>query len=322
MKKSHLIILAVLLVLIAVYFIARGQRPLEKEVRFFGSDSTEIAKMMFFTPADTIIIEKKTNEWKLVHPIQWEVNENHLELFFKRVFNIKTSTTPMSEDTELQRMYKVDDLSAVQVKLYDSKGKMLEHAYIGNGANTSFDYGRKANDKKIYQFKDNITNLVKPDIFQWRSPNITNLKRSQIDYIDVKYTKNAYSLTVIGDSIRYSDKNETFVIPFYNRAQHKIINALENLMTWQFIDKDTDQYANQFKNPDCRVVVHLKDKRTKSFTMIRKVEQLHDRAPNEPDYSVTVLMMVDDNITPLYQMTGDFINRFTRASQHFKVEFD
>ena len=153
----------------------------------------------------------------------------------------------MSEDPNLQSMYKVDAEQAMQVKIYNKSGKILDHVFIGNGTDTSFDYGRRNGDKRIYQFKNNLTNLVKPDIYLWRSTNITNLKRSQIDFIDVTYTKNAYKLTVLGDSIRYTDTTESFMIPFYNRAQHKVINALENLMTWQFLDKGTEQWADEFQ---------------------------------------------------------------------------
>ena len=47
-----------------------------------------------------------------------------------------------------------------------------------------------------------------------------------------------------------------------------------------------------------------------------------DPEPNSPESDVFVLMKIDDKMTPLYQMTGDFINRFTRAAMHFKVEYD
>lgn len=322
MKKSHWIILIILLVLIGVYFIARNKRPLEKEFRFFNSDSTDIARLQFFTLSDTIIVNRQDDGWKLVHPVEWEVNEQQLEYFFSQVLPIRTSTTPMSDDPNLQSMYKVNADLGIQIKLYNKNNRLLEHVFIGNGTNTTYDYGRRQGDRKIYQFKHNITNLVKPDLFLWRSPNITNLKRSQIDFIDVTYTKNAYTLTVLGDSIRYADARESFTIPRFNMAQHKVINALENLMTWQFIDKDTEQWADEFKNPECRIVVHLKDGKTKTFTIIRKIEQLTGTHAHEPDKSVFVLMMIDDKPSPLYEMTGDFINRFTRAAMHFKVEYD
>lgn len=322
MKKSHWIVLIVLVVLTAVYFLARSRQPVEKEIRFFKADSVDVYKLEFFTPADTIIVSRDADAWRLVYPVDWEVNQQQLEYFFTQVLPIKTSATPMSDDPNLQNMYKVNADLGIQVKVYDRGGKLLDHAYIGNGANTTYDYGRRQGDRKIYQFKSNITNLVKPDIFLWRSTNITNLKRGQIDFIDVTYTKNAYTLTVLADSIRYSDSRETFMIPLYNRAQHKVINALENLVTWQFIDKDTEQWKAAFEKPECRIEVHLKDKKVRTFTLIRKVTPLEGTHPNEPDKDVYVLMMVDDRPSPLYQMTGDFINRFTRAAMHFKVEYD
>ncbi len=322
MKRSHWITLIILIVLIGIYFIGKEKQPLEREMSFFSADSAAISKIVLFTPQDTVTIEKKGNEWKLVHPVVWAVNEQQLDSFFNKVLKIETSITPMSEDPNLQSMYKVDDKEAVQVKLFNKSGKLLDHVYIGNGASTSYDYGRKQGDKRIYQFKENLTNLVRPDVYLWRSPNITNLKRDKIDHIDVTYTKNAYMLTILGDSISYTDKRESFIIPEFNRAQHKIINALENLMTWQFVDKDTEQYAEAFANPECKIVVYLKDKSIKTFTLIRKDTPRENAGPNEPQKDVYVLMMIDDQMTPLYQMTGDFINRFTRAAMHFKVEYD
>lgn len=321
MKKSHWITLIVLVLMIGIYIVARHTVPVQHEVRFFSADSIDIAKLEFFTPEDTVIIQKQGNEWRLSYPLVWEVNELQLKTFFEQALPVKTSSTPMSEDPNLHKMYKVDDANAIQVKIYNKSGKVLDHVYIGNGTDTSFDYGRKKGDKDIYQFKNNISSLVKPDIFQWRSPNITNLKFSQIDHVDVTYSKNSYTLTTVGDSIRYTDKNESFMIPIYNRAQYKIVNVLENLMTWQFLDKDTEQYAQEFKNPACKITVYLKNKTTKTFTMIRLM------APNlsSPDgqmSGVLILMMIDDKTTPLYQMTGDFINRFTRSANHFKSEYE
>jgi hypothetical protein len=322
MKKSHWIILIVLIVLIGVYFIAKSRQPIEKELRFFTSDSVDVAKLEFITVEDTIIVSKIKNEWRMTYPLQWEVNQTQIESFFSKVFAIKTSETPMSEDPMQQKMYKVDDANAIQVKVYNNKGKVIDHVFIGNGANSDLDYGRRNGEKSIYQFKDNITVFVKPDIYQWRSPNISNIKKDQIEKIDVTYTKNAYSLTVFGDSIVYADKNESFTIPAYNRAQYKVINALENLMTWQFLDKDTEQYAKKFISPACKVVVTLKDKKTKTFTLIQIVETKKEAWDESPQTSTKILMMIDDKITPLYEMTGDFINRFTRAPQHFKAEYD
>jgi hypothetical protein len=322
MKKSHLIILVLVIVLVAVYFIARNARPIEKEKRFFKADSIQVYRMEFFTSQDTVIVEKKDNTWKLVYPVKWDVNDEQLGLFFKQVLPIKTSITPMSEDHKMFSLYKVDEESAVQVKLLDKWGRKLDHAYIGNGGNTSYDYGRKNGDWKTYQFKSNITNVVTPDVFTWRSPNITNLKRNQMDRIEVTYLKNSYTLKVLADSLIYADKKEIFTIPQYNRAQYKLMNALENLRTWQYVDKDTEQYAEKFKRPDCKITVYLKDGKTKTFTLLRKVNSVLNTSSDGPDNTVEVLMMVDGKLTPLYLMTGDFINRFTRASNHFKAEYD
>lgn len=322
MKKSHWIALLTLVVLAGIYIIARNKQPLEKEIRFFKADSAAIARLEFITTEDTVIVQKKGDNWQLTYPLAWDVNESQINSFFSQVLPIKTSTTPMSEDPALQKMYKVDEAGAVQVKIYDKAGKIIDYAYIGNGTNTSFDYGRKKDDNKIYQFSNNITGFVKPDIFQWRSPNITNLKQNEIDNIEVSYTMNSYKLTMAGDSIRYSDKNESFMIPYYNRAQYKIINALENLMTWQFYDKDTEQYATAFQKPECKITVNLKNKKTRVFTLIRTKNQKPDPLAAIETNEPVILMMIDNKITPLYQMTGDFINRFTRSSSHFKTQHD
>lgn len=322
MKKSHWIILIVLIILISIYFIAKNKQPVQKEAKFFTADSIDVAKLEFTSPEDTIIVTKTKNEWKLIYPLQWSVSSTHIESFFSKVLPAKTSLTPMSEDPMQQKMYKVDDANAIQVKIYNSKGKLLDHVYIGSGGNTDLDYVRRAGDKKIYQFKDNLTAFVKPDIYQWRSPNIAALKKEQIDKIEVFYTKNAYSLKVFADSMVYSDKHETFTVPFYNRAQFKVINALENLMTWQFLDTDTEKYAKNFLNPACKIVVTLKDKTTKTFTLIQVTETKKEAWDDKPQTTSKILMMIDDKIAPLYEMTGDFINRYTRAAMHFKAEYD
>jgi hypothetical protein len=322
MKKRHWLILLALVVLTGVYFIARSRQPVEKDIRFFQADSAAIARLEFFSTEDTILIEKRGKDWKLVYPLYWDASEQQMNTFFSKVLPMRTSATPMSEDPGLQSLYKVDSLSAIQVIVRDKSGKILDHAYIGNGTDTSYDYGRKQGDNRIYQFKDNLTNLIRPDIFQWRSPNIINLKRDQIQSINVTYTKNSYTLKMDGDSLRYSDSSEKFTVPPYNRAQYKIINALENLMTWQFVDKNTGLYAADFKTPACTIVLHLKDGQTRTLTLISKVEPGQPVQPGEPDQNILVLLKLDAQPSPLYQMSADFLNRFTRAAAHFKAEYE
>lgn len=322
MKKSQWLLLIILIVLIAAYYILKKNEPVEKEVRFFKADSSDIARMEFISTEDTIIVVKNGNEWKLQYPVVWGANETQVEAFFSKVLPIKTSSTPMSEDPGLQKMYKVDEVSGLQVKIYDKKDNLLDRVYIGNGGNSTLDYGRRHSENSIYQFNTNITAFVTPDIFQWRSPNIINLKREQISRIDVTYSKNSYTLTVDADSIRYSDKREAFTILPYNRAQYKVINALENLRTYQFVEKNTAQYAKAFQNPVCKIVLQLKDGKTKTLTCIRNENKLAEPFPNSPDREVIIYMMIDDDMSILYQMSGDFVNRFTRASAHFKTEYD
>lgn len=322
MKKSHWITLIVLILLVSIYFLAKARQPVEKEIRFFKADSVQVAKIELTSPKDTIIVVKDKDAYRLSYPLDWEANDIQLKMFFEKILPIKVSTIPMSEAPNMQSMYKVDAAQAVQVKLYSRSGKLLDHVYIGNGTNSSYDYGRRAKQNQIYQFKQNITNIVNPDIFQWRTPNITNIKLPNIERIEVVYTKNAYTLTMAPDSIRYSDKKESFAIPQSNRAQHKIINALENLMTYQYIDKDTGQYATAFQKPECEVTVYLKDKKVRKLTMIRKETPLLNPSPGGPQKEIIIILRIDGNMKTLYSMSGDFINRFTRASGHFKVEFE
>jgi hypothetical protein len=322
MKKSHWISLIILLVLFGIYIVARHSVRIEQEVRFFKADSVDIARIELISPEDTIVVSKSGNQWKLKYPLAWEVNEQQLSSFFNQVLSAKTSSIPMSEDPNQHSVYKVDEKSAIQVKLYDKQGKLLDHVYIGNGTDTTFDYGRKQGDKDTYQFKDTITNFVRPDLALWRSNNILNLKQVQIDHIDITYPHNSYTLAMVGDSIRYTDKHKNFMIPSNNRAQFKIINALENMMTWQFQDKNTEQYTRAFQHPDCHIVITLKNKEIRTITLIDVKTDMTPAEPNQTGEQPLILLMLDNKPAPLYQMSADFLNRFTRAAEHFQTEYD
>ncbi len=321
MKKSHWISLVILAILVGLYFLARNWQPVEREARFFRADSAQVVRLEFSTPGDTVIIGKADKQWKLLYPVVWDVNEQQLSTFFNQVLAAKTSATPMSEDAAQQQLYKVDSLSAVRVRIYGQGEELLDHAFIGNGTDTSFDYGRRQGELQIYQFRDNLTNLVRPDVFLWRSPNITNLKRAQMDKIEVTLPDHAYTLTLLPDSIRYTDPHESFIIHPHNRAQYKIINVLENLMTWQFVDTGTEQYEQAFRAPDCRVKVTLKDRSVRTFTLIR-IESGAPPDPGSPINNEQVMLKLDDKPAPLYQMTGDFLQRFTKTAGSFKAMND
>ncbi|MDD4310684.1 MAG: hypothetical protein PHO32_09910, partial [Candidatus Cloacimonetes bacterium] len=95
MKKNKLILLVILFVLVAAYFVLRFTRPEEKNSRIFDLDSLAIFSIEVFDANDSLRIEKQKDIWVLVSPVRWETDASRMQSLFTDVISARYPKTPM-----------------------------------------------------------------------------------------------------------------------------------------------------------------------------------------------------------------------------------
>jgi len=306
MSRRYKILIPILLSLAAIFFYMRWKHEgVEKTFRLFQADSLSIGRIELRKGEQYIILEKQDSLWMMIDPLQWRVQEDLIKNLFRDLINSDISDAVVSESTDNDSYYGLDPAHALQMKLYDRKGGLLDHVFIGNTGNP-FDYIRRQGSTSIYQTRTKVANVFIPDAPVWRDISVLNIPESQILRIAVGYRKNSYTLTAELPRWRYTDSRENFVIPVENTAIVRVLNVLNNLNTMQFYDGDNSAYLPLFADPECTVEVFLRHRIMRKLSFARL---------NDTEF----ILMLDDDPKVLYGVIFDSINRFTRSAEIFKM---
>jgi len=303
MKYRNLILLAVFLVLLGLFFFLRNRAPKEKLLKVIDADSTRVAQIHIFNVADTVVVAKKDGQWLLQYPEQAKVNPDMMRVFFDFLRDATYSGMPMTESGTNLARYGLDASKALQIRVLDTSGKLLAHCHFGNTDNP-YDYFRFDKDKKVYQVKQPIWGRLQPKVDSWRSPNILSIQWDQMDAISVKHSKNSYVLTRQGPDWYYMDNREKFLIPPHNVTMGKLLNVLANLEAYTY--KRTDEIAQAPLSEVADVKINMTDKSSHNIKFY-----LQDK-----DY----LMTVDGDESKYYSMVFDQVQRFTRHAEVFRLK--
>ena len=303
MKHRNLILLAVFLVLLGLFFFLRNREPKEKLRKVIDADSTQVAHIHIYNVADTIVVAKQNGQWMLQYPEQARVNPDMLRVFFEFLRDATYSGTPMTESDDNLARYGLDESKALQIRVLDTAGKLIAHCHFGNTDNP-YDYFRYDKDSKVYQVKQPIWGRLQPQVDSWRSPTILSIRWDQMDAISVKHTNNSYVLTRQGPDWHYADSREQFKIPPGNVTMGKLLNVLANLEAYTYKRPEEINRAQLSEVAD--VKIEMTDKSSHSIKF-----HLWDK-----EY----LMTVDGDESKNYSMVFDQVQRFTRHAEVFRLK--
>ena len=304
-KYRNLILLIIFLLLVGLFFILRRNEPKERVVKIIDADSLAIAKIQIYNVADTVIVYKKDDTWLMSYPDKAATNMDMMEYFFKDVFTATYSETAMNEHAKSLHQYGLDKDKEVQLKLFDSNGKLLTHCRFGN-TNNPFDYFRYGNSRKVYQVRSRaISGRLRPDANAWRSPIILSIKPFELAGITVTHPKNSYVLTRDKTDWYYMDKNQQFMIPHGNVTMGKILNTLEKLESYRYskaseIDKKSLKIAAE-------VDISLTSKGKHNLTFYQQGEDQY-------------YLVLDGDESRYYHMVLDQLYRFIRHAEVFNIQ--
>ena len=308
MNKKNLIYIGVLAVLVLIYSLSKGlANYTEKQIDFFSVDSVNVSKIEISSKEGNIELAKAGNEWKLVKPVDYPAETSSVDRFFEKVLHVKATSTPLSESEESLKFFGLEDSVAINLKIYDSSNKLLENVYIAQADNYNYSLGRYADSYKVLQLNSQIFSMLTPKSDTWRKRTILDLEKDDIASINVKYTKNEYSLTATDTLWVYKDSEESFGIDQMNPQIQKVFGGLLFASTSQFLDFGFDEFAERFKEPTLTVDVTLKDGSKIKLTSI------HLKEDNN-----RFLVMKDEGKDHLFYLPKSWSNRFTKSSNHFK----
>jgi hypothetical protein len=304
MKNSIKILLIILIVLVAAYFLLRLRQPVEKQSPIFDLDSLAIGTLEVFDQADTLKFKKVDGIWNLSSPVAWAADTLRIKALFKNVLTAKYPNTTMGEGKEAISNFKLQDNQALHIVVGDANGKKRIHTMFSNLGNP-YDYFRYAGSDKVYQIKSKVANTFTTELATWRSPHVVHHEEGELDSIDVIHAKGSFTLTRKGYEWTYRDAREQFPIPYNNLGIMKVVSALANMDTYIFIDGGAKEHAHRFTKPECEVTLHLSNKSTQVLSFVKLEDDNY-------------LLMVDKDPSVLFMLPFDTVFRFMRHADVFR----
>ena len=303
MKKNKIILLIIFLALLvlAIYLLTSQQKK-ETLKPIFPADSTNIVKIEIANPGTSITFLKINNRWQITYPIKWDVDEDHFKMFWTEVLREKYSTEPIASGKAALNQYGLKDSTALKIKIYDSKNKLLEEVWFSDLGNPA-DYFCFKGDNNIYQIKRKVCLNYQPKLDSWRSSYALRIFPEQLYAIEVKHTKNSYQLTRNGNVWHYKDSKEDFDIPPGNVTMGKILNALARLGSGTMFPRGNIDLTD---SPVCKVKLLLTDNSTIQIEFY----------PGEKNYFMTIDLYPD----LVFEVPFDTYFRFTRFAATFRAQ--
>ncbi len=305
MKRGKIVLLLILIalaVLAAWLLLSKKRQETIKPV--FTADSTMVSRIEIADAKLKMVLAKVNDHWSIIEPIKWEVEKDHFRGFFHDVILQTYGATPLSRGKEALNQYRLEGSTAVKVKVFDTKGKLIREAWYSD-LNNSMDYFRFAGDDRVYQTRQKSKSLYRPDMDKWRSPYVLSLSTEQMRSIKVTHPKNSYELTSRDSFWHFRDKNEEFDIPAGNVTTGKIFNIIARLGSYSVLSgKDLPTKAS-LSATLCEVTIQTKRNKTYDLKFYRYKEQY---------------LMIDASHPELnFIVPFDTVFRFTRHAALFRA---
>jgi len=150
MNKTIKILLAVFAVLIAIYFLFfRSSEKVTTEkidAKLFVADSSKIDKIEIVKNAETIVLEKVNNQWKLTKPIDYPADTSNIYLMLSDLKNF-TLESVASENPAKFSGY-LDSVHNAKITTYQ-EGKPLGTFILGKTQANDNSYIKKPEENRI-----------------------------------------------------------------------------------------------------------------------------------------------------------------------------
>lgn len=233
MKRSTLYSVIVLIALAIVAFFALRR---EGELSTSGTtgqmlvsyDSSAVDKIELFSPAKTIVLEKKAGTWMLTSPINYRADQTSAASAVGKGRRIELKSL-VSTNPENQKLFQVDSTGTL-VKVY-ANGTLKASFVVGKPSNSyTENYIRLSGSNDVQLTNEVISSYFTKQVKDWRDRTVFKTDESGIKNVTFQYGDTTFTL-MMQDSlwrIGTDSANQTTVKP--------LLTALARIEADDFID--------------------------------------------------------------------------------------
>lgn len=203
MNKNIKILLAAFAVLIAVYllFFRTGEKvSTDKiEAKLFVADSSKIDKIEIVKNTETIVLEKISNQWKLVKPIDYPADTLNVNLMLSDLKNF-TLESVASENPAKFNSY-LDSVNNAKISTFQ-EGVLLGTFILGKTQSNDNSYIKKPEENRIILASNLTAALFTKKANDYRNKLILSIQPFSVSSVSFKSTdSNNVDFTVARDTV-------------------------------------------------------------------------------------------------------------------------
>jgi len=299
MKTKHTVVALVILLGLGAYvaFFERGEKPAEGQILNF--DPKAATKLEVVRGTDTLVIEKRGDDWVMTQPVKGMANPDTVESMVKALARFKPTGSREGEDLNDAHY----GLSSAAIKATAWFGDRKVSLHIGAETAGNEFYASIPGDPKLYF----VSSMTKTDLEKkpedLRDKNVARFKLEEVRQFQVQFDGNDIAMEndpEPGESKDVPGPNHwTLTQPVKAKASttaaDDLVRKVQNLMVEEFVDTPAtgdDPYG--LAKPSVKTTARL-EKGNKEVTVLfgREIEKKKDDAatkttsPTSPPPSAT-----------------------------------
>lgn len=117
MKKTRLILVILLAVLLLSYFVLRIAKPAERSKKVFRLNLDKVEKIEIFNSEDRLELILDEGIWKVNSDVLWQADSLKIHELFENVLKAEYPTTAMSDAEGAVQRYQLKDEQALHIRV-------------------------------------------------------------------------------------------------------------------------------------------------------------------------------------------------------------
>jgi hypothetical protein len=230
--KRPLLLLAVLLVLLGVYWLVQSGKPVvEADRPFMAVDSAKVNKLDVVASGESVQLVKQGDNWMMTQPVNYPAASKTVEAAVGKLKDMKKLAL-VTEKKDRFSEFQVDDSAGTKVTVGD--GAKTYTMYVGKMSPTGNSYARMDGSDQVWEVGGGNSGMFKRKAKDWRDKTITELSTADMKKFTLVYPGQTITVEKQDTLWNVTDGKSSFVAQ--KSTMDRLTNMLSRMQTVDFAD--------------------------------------------------------------------------------------
>lgn len=314
MKRSTLVLIAVLLVLVGVFWsVSVKERKVKSDqlAPLFDMDSTQVSLVRLVTPDDSVTLERRSGEWYLTKPLDYRASQSSVEELVGSACHLIVESL-VSDQPEKHAKLQVDSTGTAVTMQAGTQ----TYAFVVGKPSSDYrhSYVRKQGANEVYLVKGVLGRTYNRRLSDWRDRTILDLDQEGVQRVTV--FSQAGRTTLARQDTGWTVESDQGSFQGDGEAVGRLLSALCSLKASDFRDKPPQAFQGaltkgeprqepDFSTPEVRAEIMLGDGTQEGLSFVPEDDKKL-RYLAKKDADDTVFVVYKGVLTPLVKQPDAF----------------